>query len=265
MTKKVLPYFLLIFVSLLFQSTYGQVNPDLNSTKDTIRITGITDTLSQTDSVIMETENFENVIPNPRKTKCDTISYKIRSYINRLADESGYNSVSAGLYRFLEIRQPGDTVTVFKHSPKKAAWFSAIIPGLGQIYNRKYWKLPIIYVGFGVFGYLGYYYKTNANHYKSSYLVRQGYDPSKTDYFPEIKSPDVLYQNFSYNRRNFELTCIFGSLFYVLNIIDASVDAHLYKFDISEDLSLRIDPDVINYNYTSYNIPASGLKISLHF
>ena len=96
-------------------------------------------------------------------------------------------------------------------------------------------------------------------------MVRQGLDPSQKDYFPEIKSADVLYQGFSYNRRNFELTCIFGSLFYVLNIIDASVDAHLYKFDISEDLSMRIEPDIIPYNYTSYHTPATGIKLSLRF
>jgi hypothetical protein len=158
-----------------------------------------------------------------------------------------------------------DSTILKKHSPKKAAWMSAALPGLGQIYNHKYWKLPIIYVGFGVIGYLGYYFNNNANKFKSSYLVRSKINESKTDYYPEITSPDVLYRNFTSNRRNFELTCIFGSLFYVLNIIDASVDAHLYKFDISEDLSLRIEPDIIKYNYTTYNNPSTGIKISLHF
>ncbi len=163
------------------------------------------------------------------------------------------------------ITGKADTLLIKKHSPKKAAWMSAALPGLGQIYNRKYWKLPIIYVGFGVIGYLGYNYYTKFNHYKSSYMVRKGLDPNKTDYYPEISNPDLLYSNFSYYRRNFELTCIFGSLFYVLNIIDASVDAHLYKFDISEDLSLRIEPDIIHYQYTSYNNTSTGIKISLHF
>jgi hypothetical protein len=265
MTKKLIPYFVIIFVSLLFQSTYGQVNPDINSTKDTIRISGVVDTISPPAGNVMETEISENVIPKPHKTKCDTIGYKVRTYINQLAEATGYNRFTAGLYNFLEIRQPGDSLKVFKHSPKKAAWFSAIIPGLGQIYNRKYWKLPIVYVGFGVIGYLGYNYNLKANRYKSTYLVRSGIDPGKTDYYPQILNKDVLYQNFTYYRRNFELTCIFGSLFYVLNIIDASVDAHLYKFDISEDLSLRIEPDIINYTYTSYNNPSTGLKLSLHF
>jgi hypothetical protein len=158
-----------------------------------------------------------------------------------------------------------DTVTVKKHSPKKATWMSAALPGLGQIYNRKYWKLPIIYAGFGVIGYLAVNYNTKLNHYKSTYLYRMGYDLSKKDYFPNITNTDLLYSDFTYYRRNFELTCIFGSVFYVLNIIDAAVDAHLYKFDISDDLSMRIEPQLINYDMAANHNPATGIKISLNF
>lgn len=91
-----------------------------------------------------------------------------------------------------------------------------------------------------------------------------GYDLSRKDYFPEIESTDLLYQNLSYYRRNFELTCIIGSLFYVLNIIDASVDAHLYKFDITEDLSMKIEPEVIHYSFLR-NSAANGIKLTLNF
>ena len=158
-----------------------------------------------------------------------------------------------------------ESVKMKLHSPKKAAWMSALVPGLGQIYNKKYWKLPIIYVGFGVFSYLGYNYHTKFSKYKSTYLFRSDIDKSQTDYYPEITNPDILYQGMTNYRRNFELTCIFGSLFYVLNIIDASVDAHLYKFDISDDLSLKIEPGIINYTYSANNSPATGIKFSLHF
>jgi hypothetical protein len=158
-----------------------------------------------------------------------------------------------------------DSVKVKLHSPKKAAWMSAVLPGLGQIYNKKYWKLPVIYVGFGVIGYLGYNYYTKFNKYKDTYLVRSKLDTTSTDYFPEILSKDLLYENWNYYRRNFELTCIVGSLFYILNIIDASVDGHLYKFDISDDLSLKIEPDMNSLTYYGGRNIAGGVKFSLKF
>ncbi|HOV10614.1 MAG TPA: DUF5683 domain-containing protein [Bacteroidales bacterium] len=159
----------------------------------------------------------------------------------------------------------GDTAKIKLHSPKKAAWMSAALPGLGQIYNKKYWKVPVIYVGFGVIGYLGYNYYTKFNKYKDTYLYRSALDTTLTDYFPEILSKDILYENWNYYRRNFELTCIVGSLFYILNIIDASVDGHLYKFDISDDLSLKVEPDMNSLSYYSGRNMAGGIKISLKF
>ncbi|HOY32690.1 MAG TPA: DUF5683 domain-containing protein [Bacteroidales bacterium] len=158
-----------------------------------------------------------------------------------------------------------DTSGLKLHSPKKAAWMSAALPGLGQIYNKKYWKVPVIYVGFGVIGYLGYNYYTKFNKYKDSYLFRAGLDTAVTDFFPEILSKDILYENWNYYRRNFELTCIVGSLFYILNIIDASVDGHLYKFDISDDLSLKIEPDMNSLSYFGGRNVTGGVKLSLKF
>lgn len=158
-----------------------------------------------------------------------------------------------------------DSVKVKLHSPKKAAWMSALLPGLGQIYNKKYWKVPVIYAGLGVIGYLGYNYYTKFNRYKDTYLFRSGLDSTVTDYFPEIMSKDILYENWNYYRRNFELTCIVGSLFYILNIIDASVDGHLYKFDISDDLSLKIEPDMNSLTYYGGRNLAGGVKLSLRF
>jgi len=158
-----------------------------------------------------------------------------------------------------------DSVKVKLHSPKKAAWMSAVLPGLGQIYNKKYWKLPVIYVGFGVIGYLGYNYYTKFNKYKDTYLYRSGLDSTSRDYFPQIQSTDLLYEYWNYYRRNFELTCIVGSLFYILNIIDASVDGHLYKYDISDDLSLKIEPDMNSLSYYSKKNVSGGVKLTLKF
>ncbi len=264
MIKEYCKYFIFILVSFFFQTVLAQQHDADRIHTDSIRRAQITSD-SLLNAQILQTENSTSTTPKPHKNHCDTIGLKVKILLNQVSEYTGFNHFSSKVNNILEIRAPGDTITKFKHSPKKAAWFSAIIPGMGQIYNKKYWKLPIIYVGFGVIGYLGYNYKLKANKYKSTYLVRSKMDVSKTDYYPEIINADLLYSNFNYYRRNFELTCIFGSLFYVLNIIDASVDAHLYKFDISDDLSLRVEPDIINYAYASYNIPSTGIKISLHF
>ncbi|MCK9612807.1 MAG: DUF5683 domain-containing protein [Bacteroidales bacterium] len=158
-----------------------------------------------------------------------------------------------------------DTIKPKLHSPRKAAWMSAALPGLGQIYNKKYWKLPIIYVGFGVIGYLGYDYYTKFNKYKETYVFRTGLDSTATDYFPGISSKELLYDNWNYYRRNFELTCIFGSLLYILNIVDAAVDGHLYKFDISNDLSMRIEPTMNSTAYNHIKNLSGGVKLTLKF
>jgi hypothetical protein len=144
------------------------------------------------------------------------------------------------------------------HSPKRATIYSAILPGLGQAYNKKYWKIPIIYAGFGTIGYfIGWnngYYKT----YKLAYSDLTDDDPATdsyldleaTQYYDLENSTD--YNNFKsglskqqdYYRRNRDLLIISIVGFYGLNLIDASVDAHLFDFDISEDLSLNWQPSV---------------------
>ena len=228
MTKKACKYLLFSIAYFLVYNTYGQ-----NHAVDSIGVDSL-HIQNDTNSARFLNQQYENW----EKTQNQAALVKAKSQ---------------------------DTVKVRLHSPKKASWMSAALPGLGQAYNKKYWKIPIIYVGFGVIAFLGYNYYTKFTRYKDTYMFRAGEDSTKTDYYPYITSKDVLYQNWSYNRRNFELTCIFGSLLYVLNIIDASVDAHLYKFDISNDLSLRIEPVITNYNYTSYNNPSTGIKLTLGF
>lgn len=130
-------------------------------------------------------------------------------------------------------------------SPKKAAIMSAIIPGLGQVYNKKYWKIPIIYTGFGT----SIYY-ANKNHskyelYKQEYLKRIN---NEIDQNPELinYTSDDLNILKNHYRRNREISYLFLALTYVLNIIDASVDSHLFEYDISKELSLNITPIIYN-------------------
>jgi hypothetical protein len=150
--------------------------------------------------------------------------------------------------------------SVKPHSPKKAAIFSAVLPGLGQAYNKKYWKIPIVYAGFGTIGYFIGWNNRNYKTYKIAYsdftdtipdtdsyldVLPPGYDLSDPTDSENFKSG--LYKQQEYFRRNRDLLiiCIIG--FYGLNIIDASVDAHLFDFDISDDLTMNWQPTVQPY------------------
>jgi hypothetical protein len=157
-----------------------------------------------------------------------------------------------------------DSILEKQHSPKKATLMSLCLPGLGQIYNKKYWKLPIIYTGFGV---LTYFIVTNANQYstyKGAYL--ESVNGDTTGQYQELvnkySSEDLLSAR-DYYRRNLEVTCLLTAVLYILNILDATVDAHLFTYNISKDLSFRVEPAMIKPAYTREM--TSGIKISLKF
>jgi len=168
-------------------------------------------------------------------------------------------------------------------SPKKASIYAALFPGLGQIYNKKYWKLPIVYGGYaGLIYVLGW----NNNNYKDffqGYRIIAQYTSSET-LKPEerafldnlIKNPSISLDNPStfkyistqlksgkdYYRRNRDLTIIGIAALHVLSIIDASVDANLFDFDISDDLSMRIEPMPINLGNQNM---VMGFNLSINF
>ncbi len=144
----------------------------------------------------------------------------------------------------------------FEHSPRKATIYSAIFPGAGQFYNKKYWKLPIVY---SVIGGLGYFIHFNHSNYKLNREL----------YFTEIEkeTPDAsflrLYElNTDYFRRNRDLSVVILALAWGLNVIDAHVDAHFLNYDISPDISLRFEPTVIPLSYSQH---ASGIQLKLSF
>ena len=149
------------------------------------------------------------------------------------------------------------------HSAKKAALLSVAFPGAGQIYNKKYWKLPIIYAGAA-----GLIYSLQFNHsryvkYRNAYKYRIDNDATTVDGYVGIYSDDNLNTLQKYYHRYRDLTVIGFAALYALNIIDASVDAHLFTFNVSDDLSLNIQPTLINtlgsYKYTT------GINVSMSF
>ncbi len=148
------------------------------------------------------------------------------------------------------------------HSPKTSALMSTIIPGLGQVYNKKYWKVPIIYAGLG-----GLAYSINENQKKYSkyieaYKFRIDEDSLTIDNFPRY-SDDNLNTLQQYYKRFRNLSVIGFTLLYVMNIVDASVDAHMFTFDVGDDLSFHIQPTFLNIanakNYTT------GLSLNITF
>lgn len=128
------------------------------------------------------------------------------------------------------------------HNPRKATWMSVALPGLGQAYNKKYWKIPIIYGGFAV---AGYYLNDNLkqiNKYKDAFAAETDDDPNTIN---DTGFNTAQLEGFIDQYKNWrDLSYIALGAIYILNIIDASVDAHLFYFDVSEDISMNIQPYV---------------------
>lgn len=154
-----------------------------------------------------------------------------------------------------------DTVKVARHSPTTAMLLS-IIPGGGQIYNRKYWKLPIVYGALAASGYFVYASARNMVAFRNEFINRR--DDNKDKLVPDyasLNNENILQLKNNY-RRNMEIAIGITTVLYVLNMVDAYVDAHLYSFDISDDLSLQWTPALIPADMAS-NQMSFGLNLQL--
>jgi hypothetical protein len=130
------------------------------------------------------------------------------------------------------------------HSVRKATILSALLPGAGQVYNRKAWKVPIIYAGFAGLGYLFRQNQKNYTAYEDALLARYDDDPTTIDPYVDIYSEDNLRTLSDFYRRNRDLSFMGITLLYVLNIIDAHVDAHLFRFNTDDNLAITCAPDL---------------------
>ena len=139
-----------------------------------------------------------------------------------------------------------------KHSPKIAATRSAILPGWGQIYNKKYWKLPIVYGALGVTGYIFFDNLKTYKEYRFAYTARykaaqplparDSTDFFKLENFYKVVQPESIRAARNKFRQYIDYSVIFFIIFWGLNVVDATVDAHLSSFDVSPNLSLSIKP-----------------------
>jgi hypothetical protein len=129
-------------------------------------------------------------------------------------------------------------------SPARAAFYSAILPGLGQAYNKSYWKIPIVYLAIGIPTYLYVINDKELDRYRTAYkrrldgLTDDEFYAGRTDGNPRL-STDALRRAQDTYRRNKEMAMLFAIGFYALNIIEANVDAHLKQFNVNENLSLE--------------------------
>ena len=143
-------------------------------------------------------------------------------------------------------------------SARKATIMSACFPGLGQIYNRKYWKAPVIYAAIGGIGYWGITNQIKYKYYSNNLKSQVTYSVNATPY----KNIDDLVTQKKYYQKYRDISIMLGALVYLINIIDANVDAHLRTFDVSDDLSLQLNP----YSNLSYNNKLqAGLSLKLKF
>jgi Family of unknown function (DUF5683) len=142
--------------------------------------------------------------------------------------------------------------------PSKAAFYSAILPGLGQAYNKKYWKIPIVYGAIGTSLYFYFDNNTKYHSYRDAYKRRlAGYEDDQYQYLDDSRLVEA--QRFYQRNRDLSLLVTIG--FYILNIVDANVDAHLIQFNVSEKLSLA--PDVYQNDFTAK--PNVGLTFNYKF
>lgn len=162
--------------------------------------------------------------------------------------------------------------TVWHPNPKKSTMLSAAIPGAGQIYNGHWWKVPILYAGLGTLGYFVYWNNNSYVRYRNAYIDFVDNDPTTTRY-TEIVPPGYVIEDEdwfertvenrrdSYRRdRDFLIICTIG--LYALNVIEANVAAHLHDFDVSDDLSMSIVPD-LDYDFMARK-PMIGVSLKFN-
>ena len=191
------------------------------------------------------------------------------------------DTISFSLVDTLPVKKQKRDWKTWRPNPKKALWLAIVIPGAGQIYNRKYWKLPIVYGGFVGCAYAMRWNNMMYKDYSQAYIDLTDDDPNTKSYerFQQFSNRITdanikRYQELFKNRKNRfrrwrDLSFFVMCGVYAISIIDAYVDASLSEFDISDDLTMRVAPTIINNKNVAEHNPlkstAIGLQCSLFF
>ena len=219
---------------------------------DSVKTTALNDTILQVDDSLFQIEKASLI---------DTISFS--------------------LVDTLSVKKQKRDWKTWRPNPKKALWLAIVIPGAGQIYNRKYWKLPIVYGGFVGCAYAMRWNNMMYKDYSQAYIDLTDDDPNTKSYerFQQFSNRITdanikRYQELFKNRKNRfrrwrDLSFFVMCGVYAISIIDAYVDASLSEFDISDDLTMRVAPTIINNKNVAEHNPlkstAIGLQCSLFF
>ena len=162
-----------------------------------------------------------------------------------------------------EINKVKDTVvtTINPLAPSKAAFYSAILPGLGQAYNKKYWKIPIVYAGLGISIYSYTFNQREYHKFRDEYKRRlDGTADTNHPLYGNLDN-DRLISAQKFHQRNRDLSMLITVGIYILNIVDANVDAHLIQFNVNDNLSIK--PDL--YQNQLNNKQNVGLSFNYNF
>ncbi len=150
-----------------------------------------------------------------------------------------------------------------RHSPLYGALFSLALPGLGQAYNKKYWKIPIVYAGLGGLGYACYYTASNFIGYRNAYRAQVATVPDIYASYRGVSDAATLKSYRDYFKKNLDISAICTGVWYILNIVDATVDAHLFEWNMKDDIHLSWQPVMLNNpNYAS---TAPGVRVHVSF
>ncbi len=240
-------------------------------------------------SLIRQTQS--KILQNKRCNHLDRIILNLQFVNNKKLWSSLFVFIiTVGLQQNIKAQTNSDSISVKNeakekpivikpHSPHKASLYSAVLPGLGQAYNKKYWKIPILYAGFAGIIYAIDFNSRNYSKYRRGYRDYLIQDPNNTSYLKIIEKTSITpediaaggryaewFENTLENGKNYyerwrNLSYVGFALVYIINIIDASVDAHFKTFDVSDDLSMRVEPVV----QTKYGNNSIGLQLKLVF
>ncbi len=148
------------------------------------------------------------------------------------------------------------------NAPAKAAFYSALVPGLGQAYNKKYWKIPIVYIGLGISIYSYTFNQKAYKGFRNEYKKRlDGTSLGDLDTKYGNFTDDQLIRGQKFHQRNRDLSALITAGIYILNIVDANVDAHLMQFNVNDNLTVKPD---LNQNELDYKYNY-GLTLTYNF